>query len=216
MKNCRFSVPWTATLLALTLNTPCFAQDNAAPKPDGKPGGTDEAQMMAAMMAMAKPGENHKVLDATTGSWTYKVKWWTSPDAPPMEFNGTTTTKSLMEGRYFVSEHTGKMTMPGPDGKITESEFKGMATEGYDNAKKKYVASWIDNFGTGIMYMEGTYDPATKTLTYFGEEQPMPGMKFKVRQTVTYTDKDHHTMEWFEVHDGAEVKTMAIEYIRSS
>jgi hypothetical protein len=40
---------------------PSFAQDTATPKPDTKPSGQpDEAQMMAAMMDLAKTGENHK------------------------------------------------------------------------------------------------------------------------------------------------------------
>ncbi|HUD81927.1 MAG TPA: DUF1579 family protein, partial [Candidatus Saccharimonadales bacterium] len=62
---------------------------------------------------------------------------------------------------------------------------------------------------------EGTYDPATKTMTYLGEEEPMPGMKFNVRQLVTYTDKDHHVLEFHEVHGGADVKVMEIAYTRS-
>jgi hypothetical protein len=215
MKNCRSSICLTTTLLALAVGAPCLAQDSATPKTEDKPAQGDEAQMMAAMMEMAKPGENHKMLEALTGSWTYKVKWWMRPEAPPMESTGTCTTKSVMDGRYFISEHSGKMSMPGPDGKIMDAGFQGMATEGYDNAKKKFVASWIDNMGTGIMSMYGTYDPATKTLTYLGEEEPMPGMKFNVRQSVKYTDNDHHTMEFFEVHGDKEVKVMEIEYTRS-
>jgi len=215
MKNRSLSVSLTAMLLALS--APCFAQDGAAPKADAKKKGwMDDPQMMATMMAMASPGENHKILEATTGSWTYKGKWWMHPDDPPLEYSGTTTTKSLMDGRYFASEHSGKMSMPGQDGKMMEMEFKGLATEGYDNAKKKFIASWIDNMGTGIMMMEGTYDPAAKTVTYLGEEEPVPGTKFKVRQTVTYIDKDHHKMEFYEVHGGEEVKVMAIEYARST
>jgi hypothetical protein len=215
MKNRRSSICLTTTLLALAIGAPCFGQDNTAPKPDEKPAPGADAQMMATMMALAKPGENHKVLADTTGSWTYKVRWWMSPDAPPVESTGTTTTKSVMDGRYFISEHSGKMSMPGPDGKMMDAAFQGMATEGYDNAKKKYVASWIDNMGTGIMLMEGTYDPTTKTLTYLGEEEPMPGVKFNVRQSVTYADKDHHKMEFFEIHGGKEIKVMEIVYDRS-
>jgi hypothetical protein len=206
MKNSPLSIYLTTTLAALAFGAPCFAQDGAKP---------DEKQMMAAMMEMAKPGDNHKVLEQRVGSWTYKVKWWMSPDAPPMESTGTTSTKSVMDGRYIVSEHTGKMSMPGPDGKMMDSNFQGMGTEGYDNAKKKYVASWIDNMGTGIMSMEGTYDPATKTITYVGEEQPMPGVKFKMRQTDKAIDKDHHLLEFFEVHGDAEVKVMEIAYQRA-
>jgi hypothetical protein len=216
MKKRSSSVCLTTTLLALTLGTPCFAQDSATPKPDAKADWMSDPQNMAAMMAMAKLGENHKMLEATTGSWTYKAKWWMSPDAPAFEFSGTSTTKSLMDGRYFTSEHSAKMSMPGPDGKMVEMPFSGLATEGYDNAKKKFVATWMDNQGTGIMLMEGTYDPATKTVTYLGEEEPIPGVKFKVRETITYPDKDHHKMEFYEIHGGAEVKVMAIEYARST
>jgi hypothetical protein len=42
------------------------------------------------------------------------------------------------------------MQMPGPDGKMTDMEFKGMGIEGCDNVKN-FVSSWIDNMGTGIM-----------------------------------------------------------------
>jgi hypothetical protein len=215
MKECRSSICLTTTLLALALSAPGRAQDNAAPKAEDKPAQGDDAQMMAVMMEMAKPGENHKILAETTGSWTYKVKWWMRPDAPPMESTGTTTTKSVMDGRYFISEHSGKMSMPGPDGKMMEADFQGMGTEGYDNAKKKFVASWIDNMGTSIVTMEGTYDPATKTVTYLGEEEPVPGVKFNVRQLVKFTDKDHRTLEFYEVHGGKELKMMEIEYTRS-
>src|SRR5580700_7299925 len=121
MKNCRSSVCLTTTLLALAISAPCFAQDNAAPKTQDKPAQGDDTQMLAAMMELAKPGENHKILEATAGSWTYKVKWWMRPDGPPVESAGTTTTKSVMDGRYFISEHTGKMSMPGPDGKIMDA-----------------------------------------------------------------------------------------------
>jgi hypothetical protein len=206
MKHYRSSIFLTTALLGLGLNASCLAQDT--------PQKPDDAQMMASMLEMAKPGENHKLLEATTGAWTYKVKWWMHPDAPPMESTGTTTTKSVMDGRYFISEHSGKMSMPGPDGKMMESAFQGMATEGYDNAKKKFVSSWIDNMGTGIIMMEGAYDPDTKTLTYRGEEQPLPNVKFAVRQVVKYTDRDHHTLEFYEVHGDKEARVMEIEYTR--
>jgi len=215
MKNCRSSICLTATLLSLALSAPCRGQDSAASKTGDKPAPGDEAQMMATMMEMAKPSENHKILEALTGSWSYKVKWWMHPEGPPMESAGTCATKSAMDGRYFITEHSGKMSMPGPDGKMMDADFQGMSTEGYDNAKKKFVASWIDNMGTGIMLMQGTYDPATKTMTYLGEEEPMPGMKFNVRQTIKYTDNDHHTMEYYEVHGDKEIKMMEIDYTRS-
>jgi hypothetical protein len=105
--------------------------------------------------------------------------------------------------------------MPGPDGKKKEMTFTGKSTEGYDNVKQKFVSSWVDNMGTGIMMMEGTYDPATKTLNYNSEIEMMPGMKTKVRQKIQIVDKDHHILEWYEDRGGNEVKTMEISYTRS-
>ena len=85
---------------------------------------------------------------------------------------------------------------------------------GYDNVKKKFVTSWIDNMGTGIMNSEGTYDSATKTFTYTGDYEPMPGMKCKIRQVLKIVDADHHTLEWYEDRGAGETKTMEISYAR--
>jgi hypothetical protein len=165
-------------------------------------------------MEMGKVGENHKLLARAVGTWSYTVKYWMSPDAPPSESSGTAVTHEVMGGRYFITDHTGKMQMPGPDGKMQDVEFKGMAMEGYDNAKKKFVSSWIDNMSTGIMNSEGTYDAGSKTFTYHAEYEQMPGMKTKIRETVKITDADHHVFEFFEDRGGKEVKTMEIQYAR--
>ena len=98
-----------------------------------------------------------------------------------------------MGGRYVMMDVTGKMQMPGEDGKMKDMQFKGMGVEGYDNVKKKFVSSWIDNMGTGIQFSDGTYDPATKTFTYTSEMEMMPGMKTPVREVIKMTDKDHMT-----------------------
>jgi len=187
-------------------------------KEKGAEGKPNESEMMAQMMELAQPGENHKLLERSVGTWTYKVKMWMTPDpnAPPSESSGSAVTRSIMGGRYLISEHTGKMEFPGADGKMTSMEFKGMSMEGYDNVKKKFVASWIDNMGTGIMNLEGTYDAATKSFTYVADYEPMPSMKPKVREVIKITDKDHHVFEWYEDRGGKEVRTMEIAYTRKS
>ena len=203
-----------AFLASAALSLPSPAQDNDAPKKEDKK--AKESEMMATMMELAKPGENHKLLADAAGTWDYKVKFWMSPDGPPMESTGTSVARIVMEGRYVITDHSGKMQMPGPDGAMMDMPFKGMAVEGYDNAKKKYVSSWIDNMGTGIMNSEGTYDADSKTLTYVAEYEMMPGMKTKVRQVLKLADKDHRTMEFFEDRGGKEVRTMEIGYTRRS
>jgi len=206
---------YLAALLALaTLSLPSPAQDKETPKKDDKK--PTESDMMAMMLELAKPGENHKLLASVAGTWDYKVKFWMSPDAPPMESSGKAVSRTVMDGRYVISDHTGKMQMPGPNGAMMDTPFTGMSIEGYDNVKKKFVASWIDNMGTGIMNMEGTYDAGSKTLTYLAEYEPMPGMKTKMREVIKIADNDHRTMEFFEDRGGKEVKTMEMTYVRKS
>jgi Protein of unknown function (DUF1579) len=176
----------------------------------------DMKKMMAQMTELAKLNENHKLLGDLVGTWTYTVKMWMNPDpsAKPEEYKGTAVRKPMMDGRFFVIDVTGKMEMPGPDGKKKEMTFKGMGIEGYDNVKKKFIGTWVDNMGTGIMMSEGTYDPATKTFTYTGEYEGIPGMKTKIREVMKIVDKDHHNFEWYEDRGGQEAKTMEISYTR--
>jgi Protein of unknown function (DUF1579) len=187
--------------------SPGMGQTTAAGQPN-------QAEMMAKMMELSKLGENHKLLKDLAGNWSYTITMWMDPNAPPMKSSGTSVTKPIMEGRFFVTDVTGKMKMPGPDGKMKDITFKGMGMDGYDNVKKKFVSSWGDNMGTGIMISEGDYDPANKTFTYTSEFEAIPGMKQKVREVIKVTDKDHHTFEWYEDRGGQEVKTMEINYTR--
>ncbi len=169
---------------------------------------------MKQMMELAKLNDNHKLLAELAGDWDYTVKMWMDPAQPPTESKGKATRKASMDGRYFDLSVAGKFEMPGPDGKMTEMDFTGAGKEGYDNVKKKFVSTWADNMGTGIMLSEGTYDPATKTFTYQAEVEMVPGMKTQVREIVKVIDKDHHLFEWYEVRGGKDVKTMEIAYAR--
>lgn len=214
---------------------PCLGQDTAtspaksapslATSPIAAPVAPDqsgiatpnEAEMTKLMLENSKLNENHKVLAQTAGDWNYTVKFWMNGDsgAKPQESKGTAVRKMIMGGRYLIGDYSGQMQMAGPNGKLKEVTFKGTGMEGYDNSKRKFVATWADNMGTGIMMMEGTYDPASKTFTFVGEEEMMPGVKSQVRQTVKLTDKDHMALEWYETPSGgAERKTMEIAYAR--
>jgi hypothetical protein len=196
-------------------SSPPAATSPAAP-PSGQPTAEDMQKMMTQMMELSKLNENHKLLADLAGTWSYTVKMWMNPDpnAKPEESKGTAVRKSMMDGRFFVVDVSGKMEMPGADGKKKEMTFKGMGIDGYDNVKKKFVGTWMDNMGTGVMMSEGDYDPATKTFTYASEYEAIPGMKTKIREVVKVVDKNHHTFEWYENRGGQEVKTMEINYTR--
>jgi len=173
----------------------------------------NEAEMMQQMMELAKLNDNHKLLADFAGSWSTSVKMM-EPGKEPTVSKGSVTYKSIMNGRYVIGDHTGSMKMPGADGKMKDFTFKGMSTDGYDNVKQKFTSSWMDNMGTGILMFEGTYDPATKTFTYTGEMEVVPGMKTPVRSVVKVADKNHRTFEWYENRGGQEMKTLEIDYTR--
>lgn len=208
--------PTAAAAPAAALAQPAEAITQAATTKAAQPSAEDTKKMMAQMMELSKLNENHKLLASLDGTWNCNVKMWMDGDTSkkPDVSKSTAVRKSIMDGRYFTMDVTGKMQMPGADGKPKEITFKGMAIDGYDNVKKKFISTWCDNMGTGIMMSEGDYDAATKTFTYTGEFEMMPGMKQKIRETLKITDKDHLFFEWYEDRGGKEMKTMEISYTR--
>jgi Protein of unknown function (DUF1579) len=226
----------TVSVAATSLAVSSFAQSSAAPAKPGskvsnmgqvavpdhskaaKSDSQPSAEDMQKMMELSKLNENHKLLSSLDGSWDYTLKFWMNPDpkAPPQESTGTATRKTIMDGRYVMMDVNGKFQMPGADGKPQDVEFKGMGLEGYDNVKKKFVVSWVDNMGTGIEFFEGSYDPATKSFTYTSEIEPMPGKKTRVREVIKVADDSHMMLEWYEMQHGKEKKTMEINYTKKS
>lgn len=164
----------------------------------------DSAAMMKAWEAYATPGEPHKMLAMDNGNWVCESTMWMAPDDPkPMKTKMTSTSKMVMGGRYQEARYSGNM-MGQP--------FEGVATVGYNNASKKYESTWVDNMGTGVMYMTGEYDAATKTMNMSGEcVDPMTGQKKKVRETFAMVDDNTRKMEMFDTDpSGKEYKSMEI------
>lgn len=176
-------------------------------KPTNAAAATDDPAM-AKMMEFATPGPAHKVLDAKIGKWTTVVKWWMAPGTEPTTDTGSCEVKWIMEGRFIEDTYTGTM-MGGP--------FHGRGTTGFDNLKKKYVGTWIDTMGTGIMHSEGTFDAATKTFTYMGESpDAMVGKYVKTRTVEKMIDADHWTVQMYSPGpDGKEFMGMEISYKRA-
>ncbi len=148
-----------------------LAQD----KPKVPPVSKEEQAMMDAMNKARMPGEQHKLLASLVGNWTFVTRMWIDPAAPPTESTGTASYTAIMGGRFVQGTYTGVMMgMP----------FEGMGVSGYDNVAKQFQSSWIDNFGTMVMYMTGALDPATKAITYTAamDDFMKPGTKVKVRE----------------------------------
>lgn len=169
---------------------------------------SDSAAMMKAWMEFMTPGEPHKMLAKANGTWNGDITMWMAPGAPPTKSTATAVNKMILNGLYQQSTHTGNFDgMP----------FEGISTIGYDNGKKLFVSSWVDNMGSGIMNMEGPWDAATKTMTLKGTQtDPMTGKPMEVKETFRIVDDNTHILEMFEVKGGKERKTMEIKFTRKS
>src|SRR6185503_15462119 len=133
------------------------------------------------------PGPAHKVLDAKVGRWSGNIKVWQGPDAPPSESTGTSAIQWILGGRYLEDR---------TEAQIEGAPFHGIGLTGYDNLKKKYVWTWIDDMGTGIVTGEGSYDEAGRTFTFTSQmPDPVQGKYVKSRSVETWANADHWTYE---------------------
>jgi hypothetical protein len=183
------------------------AKPASAPAAGGAAPAMDPA-IMAKMTAFATPGPDHKVLDACVGKWTTHVKIWMDPAAPATESDGTGEGKWIMGGRYLQEDFKGT---------VMGQPFEGMGITGFDNMKKAYVGTWIDNFGTGIMTSEGTYDAAKKTISCTSQCPDATMTKYvSSRMVSTLIDANTHKLEMFAPDkSGKEYRSMEITYTRA-
>ncbi len=178
-----------ATAIALSLNT--YAQDEAA---------------MKAWMEYATPADMHKMMGKYNGNWDVSTKMWMAPGAEVMESTAQATNDMHMGDRYQKSSFSGEfMGMP----------FNGESTTGYDNMRKVFTTTWIDNTGTGIMYAEGKWDAATKSIEYKGmASDPMAGKQMAFREVMTFTGDDTYKMEMYNMMGDNEFKSMEMTFTR--
>ncbi len=152
-------------------------------------------------------GENHQRLARLAGEWDMLTKAWMAPGQPPQTSKGTVTNTMLLGGRVLQSQHRGEM-MGQP--------FEGVGLTGFDNVTGRFWTTWIDNMSTGLFQAPGAFDAATNTYTYRGEmPDPMkPGTTVKVRAVTRVTGPDSYLFEWYDTHEGQEMKSLEVSYTR--
>jgi hypothetical protein len=159
---------------------------------------------MAAMEKAATPGEMHKSIAKMAGDWTFTNKMWMAPGTPAQESTGTMHAETILGGRYVQSVWKGNM-MGQP--------FEGRSTEGFDNVSQKYVSTWVDNMGTGIMMSTGTCEDGGKKCTSIGTfSDPTTGGTATMKSVVSWSDGNSFKNEMYGKAPGSgeEYKMMEI------
>jgi hypothetical protein len=149
----------------------------------------------------------HKMMNAWNGTWSGEVTIWETPGASPKKSNATMVNKMVLGGRYQQSTFKGSY-----NGKPLE----GISTLAYDNSRKLFLSTWIDNMSTGLMSAEGPWDLASKSITFKGTmTDPATGKLVDTKEIFKPIDNNYQVMEMYAVApDGKEFKTMEIKYTR--
>jgi hypothetical protein len=172
---------------------------------------TSPEQDMQIYMQSGMPGEMHKMMADGVGNWTTTNTMWMAPDAPPMVTKGSAVTKMSMDGRFAVTE----VTSPMGEG----MSMTGISTMGYDNVQKKFVGTWIDNMGSGIMQGVGTPSQGGKRIEWvYTYSCPITNSQRTMREIHTRPDKDTLIIESFakDPRTNKEMQCMRMEAKRAS
>lgn len=169
---------------------------------------TDEKMRM--MKEYSTPGEYHTKLAAMAGNWKYTSVWKETADGKSEVSNGTTNMKMIMDGRFLQQDVKGKSM---------GQNFKGLGTIGYNNVKKQYESTWIDNMATGMAHGTGTFDKTKDTIVETGEFScpTAAGGKtqtYRAEWKMIDKDKSTYTM-WIKDDSGKEFINMEMNYTRS-
>lgn len=147
----------------------------------------------------------HELLKRDVGTWETEITVWPSPDATPVSNNGLETSKLLPGGLWLETRFEGTMG---------DTPCIGVGTWGYDPKEEQYVGTWVDSLTPHLMFIRGTYAPATKTMSHVAEgRDPASGERFERKSTLRYLDDGTRLLEAYSTTpDGQTWKMMQVRY----
>src|SRR5262245_1025262 len=185
MRTRRFIVAASVVIVAVVIIGSYAAADSAnnqpaAGQPEMQPPPGWTMEDMQAVITAGTPGKMHERLTKDAGTWKCKCTMWMAPGADPITSEGKSVITPIMDGLFTRCEMSGETTGMGP--------YTGVGTYGFDNVSQKFVSSWIDNHGSGIMSGEGELSADGKTLTWeYVGNCPITRKPIKMREIETVT-----------------------------
>jgi hypothetical protein len=119
----------------------------------------------------ARPAELD-ILKLEEGVWDAAIEFPpASPDAAPTTARGVQT-NTFVTGNGWIKNDF-----------VVDAKYGGHGTWGFDPKKGKYVGIWVDSNTDYVRFDEGSYDAATRTMTWWSElrqPDPHPPAKFRL------------------------------------
>jgi hypothetical protein len=170
------------------------------------PKAPSQEEMMAMWQKAMSPSASHARLTPMVGTWNAKTTFVMEAGAPPEVSSGTSVHRLVLGGRYLEQHYRGtSMGMP----------FEGIGFTGFDNVQQRYVGSWMDSFGTGMMTSIGVGHPTDERIDSVAEAIDPTGKKIVFDTIFRIQNHEHHSYEmWTKGPDGKKYRVMLIEYER--
>lgn len=149
-------------------------------------------------------GPLHHILIQSSGHWREEMKIWPSSGlGEPMTSRLERDGMIKAEGRFLAYDTRGT---------ISGAQYEGNCVLGYDNGKRKFVKTWFDNMGTGILVLEGDYDEKTQKVDFNGTTMdPLTREMVKVHQVWNISSPEKQVLEIYsQSKEGKKIKTMEI------
>lgn len=126
--------------------------------------------------ALPEPAAEHALLKKFAGVWVTNSMCTMAPGTPPVKCSGKITSKML--GEFWVLNQM--------ESEVAGMSFQAMHTVGYDKAKKKYVATWVDSLNDFMWKYDGTMTGNKLVFEAEGPDASKPGELMKFRDTYAF------------------------------
>jgi hypothetical protein len=149
------------------------------------------------------PNEIHKVLGEYVGDFSMEISMWMTEGKAPEIINVNSSHKMILGNRFL--EMTQQGNMMGMD-------YESISTFGYNTIDENISLTTLTNMGTGTLYLKGVWDAKNRIAILKGQtKNPIDNKTIKVRQRITFIDKDNLLIENFDTYQGQKEKK-SIQY----
>lgn len=199
---------WQLLLLLLGA-TPAWAQTPEAAPISSAGSAPGKEQEMHQLLAFSRPAGQHALLGKLAGTWHFQ-------DVARPFVQGTLRRTPLYESRFYQVEITGgKLQIPVANGQLKEAAYQSSQLEGYDNGRRHFVTTSINNhIGSDIELQTGTYDATTQSFTYEWDSELLPGKKQPHRRVLRVLDATHYAEDYYDLQNGVATKVRELRYTR--
>ena len=138
-------------------------------------GDTSKAAPAPAPTAAATGHETDVVL-MENGTWDADIEFPPEEEGKEPGHAKGVQINSMVQGKKFIKNEFS----------VNGTEYGGHGVWGWDTQKKKYVGIWVDANQDYVRFDEGTWDAATKTMTWWSDCPHPQGGTYKQRMIETF------------------------------